>query len=110
MSDHATWTVPAFTTQSGVTLDLTLAYRTATAPTDNLLSRAGEQVTGHEFHRTHLTRSTTGDAAWLMPDPAGIATRSLHASYLHTHWAGHPQLAARFPRRYELTERRLTAA
>lgn len=75
---------------------LTLAYRTATAPTDNLLSRAGEQVTGHEFHRTHLTRSTTGDAAWLMPDPVGVATPSLHASYLHTHWAGHPQLAARF--------------
>lgn len=75
---------------------LTLAYRTATAPTDNLLARAGEVVTGHEFHRTHLTRATTGDAAWLMPDPAGVATSSLHASYLHTHWAGHPQLAARF--------------
>jgi cobyrinic acid a,c-diamide synthase len=75
---------------------LTLAYRTATAPTDNLLARAHEQVTGHEFHRTHLTTPTTGDAAWLMPDPAGVATPSLHASYLHTHWAGHPQLAARF--------------
>jgi cobyrinic acid a,c-diamide synthase len=75
---------------------LTLAYRTATAPTDNLLARADEVVTGHEFHRTHLTRATTGDAAWLMPDPDGVATTSLHASYLHTHWAGHPQLAARF--------------
>ncbi|TGN63549.1 cobyrinate a,c-diamide synthase [Nocardioides eburneiflavus] len=75
---------------------LTLAYRTATAATDNLLARVGEQVTGHEFHRTHLTTPTAGDAAWLMPDPAGVATPSLHASYLHTHWAGHPQLAARF--------------
>jgi cobyrinic acid a,c-diamide synthase len=75
---------------------LTLSYRTATSPTDNLLARAGEVVTGHEFHRTHLTRATTGDPAWLMPDPAGVATTTLHASYLHTHWAGHPQLAARF--------------
>lgn len=75
---------------------LTLSYRTATSPTDNLLARAGEVVTGHEFHRTHLTRTTTGDPAWLMPDPAGVATATLHASYLHTHWAGHPQLAARF--------------
>ena len=75
---------------------LTLSYRTATSPTDNLLARAGEVVNGHEFHRTHLTRATTGDPAWLMPDPAGVATATLHASYLHTHWAGHPQLAARF--------------
>jgi cobyrinic acid a,c-diamide synthase len=75
---------------------LTLSYRTATAATDDLLSRAGEQVTGHEFHRTHLTRPTTGDAAWLLPDPAGVATGSLHASYLHVHWAGHPHLARRF--------------
>ena len=75
---------------------LTLSYRTATSPTDNLLARAGEVVTGHEFHRTHLTRATTGDPAWLMPDPAGVATATLHASYLHTHWAGHPQLARRF--------------
>ncbi|MFC7359884.1 cobyrinate a,c-diamide synthase [Nocardioides astragali] len=75
---------------------LTLSYRTATTPTDNLLSRAGEQVTGHEFHRTHLTGVDDGDPAWLMPDPAGVATSTLHASYLHTHWAGHPQLAQRF--------------
>ena len=75
---------------------LTLSYRTATAPTDNLLARAGEVVTGHEFHRTHLTGSHEGDPAWLMPDAAGVATASLHASYLHTHWAGHPWLARRF--------------
>lgn len=75
---------------------LTLSYRTATAPTDNLLARAGEVVTGHEFHRTHLTRVHEGGPAWLMPDAEGVATAHLHASYLHTHWAGHPQLARRF--------------
>ena len=31
-----------------------------------------------------------------MPGPEGVATPSLHASYLHTHWAGHPHLARRF--------------
>ncbi|WP_210439101.1 cobyrinate a,c-diamide synthase [Nocardioides xinjiangensis] len=75
---------------------LTLSYRTATAPADNLLARAGDVVTGHEFHRTHLTRLHQGDPAWLVPDPAGVATTRLHASYLHTHWAGHPRLARRF--------------
>ncbi|GAA5107034.1 hypothetical protein GCM10023339_04610 [Alloalcanivorax gelatiniphagus] len=75
---------------------LTLSYRTATAPTDNLLARAGEVVTGHEFHRTHLTKVHRGDPAWLLPDAAGVATPTLHASYLHTHWAGHPHLARRF--------------
>jgi cobyrinic acid a,c-diamide synthase len=75
---------------------LTLSYRTATAPTDNLLTREGEEITGHEFHRTHLTRTHTGAAAWHLPHDEGIATASLHASYLHTHWAGHPQLARRF--------------
>ncbi len=75
---------------------LTLSYRTATAPADDLLSRRGEQVTGHEFHRTHLTRASTGQPAWHLPDAAGVATPSLHASYLHTHWAGHPHLAVRF--------------
>lgn len=75
---------------------LTLSYRTATAPGDDLLSRRGEQVTGHEFHRTHLVRAREAAPAWLLPDPAGVATPSLHASYLHTHWAGHPHLATRF--------------
>jgi cobyrinic acid a,c-diamide synthase len=26
----------------------------------------------------------------------GVVDGSLHASYLHVHWAGHPGLAARF--------------
>ena len=34
---------------------LTMGYRDATAPADNLLAAAGEQVVGHEFHRTTVT-------------------------------------------------------
>ncbi|WP_165820980.1 cobyrinate a,c-diamide synthase [Nocardioides gansuensis] len=91
--------VGALDADAGWAPRLTLAYRTATAPGDDLLSRAGERVTGHEFHRTHLLAEPGGDPAWLLGDDraaAGVATATLHASYLHVHWAGHPHLAARF--------------
>ncbi|MEB3019849.1 cobyrinate a,c-diamide synthase [[Mycobacterium] crassicus] len=76
---------------------LTLGYRNATAPADSLLARAGDQVTGHEFHRTRVTFDRPADPAWQLPEgPDGVAGPSLHASYLHTHWAGYPRLAQRF--------------
>jgi cobyrinic acid a,c-diamide synthase len=75
---------------------LTLAYRTATAPAPNLLGRPGETVTGHEFHRTQLL-AAAGAPAWQFAGQTdGTAGSSLHAAYLHTHWAGHPRLATRF--------------
>jgi cobyrinic acid a,c-diamide synthase len=87
--------VGAIGADAHMTPRLTLAYRTAVAPADHLLAPAGTRVTGHEFHRT--TVEPTGDAAWVsQAGPMGFATASLHASYLHTHWAGHPSLAARF--------------
>jgi len=88
---------------------LTLRYPVATSPGDTLLTRAGEQVSGHEFHKTQVvSTATTSRPAALAPHPpmgpawevdgapVGFATATLHASYLHTHWAGHPQLAQRF--------------
>ncbi len=76
---------------------LTLGYREAAAPADNLLARAGDRVAGHEFHRTRVTFSGPVAAAWQLPDgPDGFAGPRLHASYLHTHWAGYPRLAQRF--------------
>ena len=77
---------------------LTLRYPTATALTDSLLTRVGERVTGHEFHRTSVDRDgTAGEAAWEIDGaPTGFATDTWHASYLHVHWAGHPQVAQRF--------------
>lgn len=82
---------------------LTLAYRHATSTSTNLLGRPGETVTGHEFHRTHLLTPPPAPA-WTFRSKTvagqevtdGVASATLHASYLHTHWAGHPQLAARF--------------
>ena len=43
-------------------------------------------------------------AAWLVDgeptgfslDPAGVGRETVHASYLHLHWAGYPELAQRF--------------
>ena len=81
---------------------LTLAYRRSTACADSVLAAAGTEVTGHEFHRTAVTPAagarTTGAApAWTSSaGPEGCIHGSVHASYLHTHWAGHPALAVRF--------------
>ena len=73
---------------------LTMGYREAKAPTDSLLARQGETIRGHEFHRT---RVVTDHPAWIIDGrPDGHATGNLHASYLHTHWAGEPLLAQRF--------------
>lgn len=82
---------------------LTLGYRTAVAVGDSLYGPAGTRVTGHEFHRTKVVR-TDGpvDAAWAWAGADGSAVRDgvttgrVHASYLHTHWAGHPALARAF--------------
>ncbi|NHA67297.1 cobyrinate a,c-diamide synthase [Phycicoccus flavus] len=83
---------------------LTLRYRTATAAADTLLGAAGATVHGHEFHRTRTTPGAGDAPGWLLDgeaegwslDPAGTGSPTLHASYLHVHWAGHPDLAARF--------------
>ncbi len=87
--------VGALAAKAEMTPRLTLAYRTGISPADTLLARAGERVTGHEFHRTIV--SALDDPAWLLDGrPDGCGGPTLHASYLHTHWAGHPQLAERF--------------
>jgi cobyrinic acid a,c-diamide synthase len=76
---------------------LTLRYPEATAPVDSLLTRVGERVTGHEFHRTRTTPASGSRPAWVVEgEETGYSSPSLHASYLHVHWAGHPILAQRF--------------
>ena len=83
---------------------LALRYCTPVADHDHLLAVAGRRATGHELHRTVVTPSAGAAPAWLVDgepvgfalDPAGLGTETLHASYLHLHWAGHPHLAQRF--------------
>jgi cobyrinic acid a,c-diamide synthase len=89
--------------EAAMTPTLTLGYRDAVALSDSPLAVAGTRVTGHEFHRTTvhprsgILLSPAGGAAWAWrgADPEGFATKSLHASYLHTHWAGHRGFAER---------------
>jgi cobyrinic acid a,c-diamide synthase len=89
--------VGAIAAEAAMTERLTLRYPTMTATTDNLLTRGGERVTGHEFHRTHVAPMSGARAAWTVDgEQVGFASPTLHASYVHTHWAGHPQLAQRF--------------
>lgn len=74
---------------------LTLRYPRARAAADSLLTRVGEEVTGHEFHRT-VTEPAAGTGAWapaweIDGAATGFASPSLHASYLHLHPAGTPE-------------------
>jgi cobyrinic acid a,c-diamide synthase len=82
---------------------LTLGYREAVAATATPWLDAGECVRGHEFHYSQVEPLDDGpphDAAWSLSArgrerPEGFVAGALHASYLHVHWAAHPQLALR---------------
>ncbi|MET8044940.1 cobyrinate a,c-diamide synthase [Micromonospora sp. NPDC005215] len=75
---------------------LTLGYREAVAVTDSPVARAGEPVRGHEFHRTTTDPQHGDRSAWRWDDAEhGFVSGRVHASYLHTHWAGHPAAARR---------------
>jgi cobyrinic acid a,c-diamide synthase len=80
---------------------LTLGYREAVAEADSAVARAGERVHGHEFHRTVTDPMHGAVAAWRYAGDQGgsrqgFSAGSIHASYLHTHWAGQPSAAQRF--------------
>jgi len=82
---------------------LTLGYREAVAATATPWLAAGECVRGHEFHYTQVESVYEGSlpAAWELSArgdtrPEGWVRGALQASYLHVHWAAHPQLAWRF--------------
>lgn len=81
---------------------LVLGYRHAVALSDSVLAPEGTRVGGHEFHRTRVTLDDTSSPAahawgWRShdgePHVEGLVAGSVHASYLHTHWAGRPDSA-----------------
>jgi cobyrinic acid a,c-diamide synthase len=82
---------------AAMTPKLTLGYRDAVALTDSPLAPAGTRVTGHEFHRTAVTPRAGAEPAWAWRGaaPEGFVTAGVHASYLHLHWAGHPDIPRR---------------
>ena len=75
---------------------LTLGYRDAVATSSSVLTTAGAEVRGHEFHRTTVVASHPGVRAWSYDGiKEGFVTAGVHASYLHLHWAGYPAMARR---------------
>ena len=85
-----------FTARRG---DLSLGYRTAEAIADGLLLRRGERLVGHEFHRWQLEPGVAaGPGLWQLEGwgsprrVEGWTTASVHASWLHLHWAGCPAI------------------
>jgi cobyrinic acid a,c-diamide synthase len=75
---------------------LTLGYRDAVAVGDSVLAPAGTTVRGHEFHRTVVSPESPVPPAWSLAGRGeGFARASVHASYLHLHWAARPGIAAR---------------
>jgi cobyrinic acid a,c-diamide synthase len=81
---------------AAMTPRLSLGYRDAVSVNDSVLLPSGVSVVGHEFHRTTVDPSA-GPAAWSYDGRTeGFAIGSVHASYLHLHWAGYPEIAGRF--------------
>ncbi|MFF4213873.1 cobyrinate a,c-diamide synthase [Streptomyces sp. NPDC001796] len=82
---------------------LTLGYRDAVAVGESALAAAGTRVRGHEFHRTAVEPGAGAAPAWGVRAPRprveGFVQQGVHASYLHTHWAGAPGAARRFVER-----------
>ena len=81
-----------------------LGYMTAEVINDNILAKKGDVLRGHQFHWSILTDvSAEVSCAYKLfsegnPDSQkeGIITGNLLASYLHLHFAAHPQLARNF--------------
>ncbi|MFG2117314.1 cobyrinate a,c-diamide synthase [Streptomyces sp. NPDC048718] len=86
--------------EARMTERLTLGYRDAVAIGDSVLAPAGSRTRGHEFHRTVIEPGAGAAPAWGLTLPVrrveGFVQRGVHASYVHTHWAGAPGTAARF--------------
>jgi cobyrinic acid a,c-diamide synthase len=85
-----------FDVEATMTERLTLGYRDAVAVSPSWLAEVGTRVTGHEFHRTAVGPTAAAPAwRWLDAPPEGLVAGGVHASYLHLHWAGQPEIARR---------------
>jgi len=87
---------------------LSLGYREARCSSSGLLTRAGECWSGHEFHRWQLQERPPGQPVvaarpglWQLegwgcpPREEGWTAPNVHASWLHLHWAGCPEIPRR---------------
>jgi cobyrinic acid a,c-diamide synthase len=93
----------AIPARASMTGRLTLGYREAEAVTATPWIEAGERLRGHEFHYSEVELDADAHPAWRLAARTGERTEgyvagALQASYLHVHWAAHPQLALRLAR------------
>ena len=80
-----------------MTARLTLGYRDAVPGPGGWFGTA--PVRAHEFHYSTVEPAAGPSPAWRIGDRVeGFASATLHASYLHTHWAGAPELAGHVAR------------
>lgn len=80
-----------------------LGYITATSMQDNILNTRGKALRGHEFHYSTLQLFDKFDRAYLLTRwgensarEDGVVAGNVLASYVHLHFAGCPDAAARF--------------
>ena len=89
-----------FDARARMTKRLTLGYREARALTDSPLAQKGTTVRAHEFHYSAVEPGAGQTPAWDVAGrgPEGFVSGSVHASYLHTHWAATKDLPRRLVR------------
>ena len=87
---------------------LTLGYRETVAVKDSSVLVVGDEVCGHEFHRSHLSVEPIdsvyhswryGKRGEVEQVAEGWGVYGVHASYLHLHWGARPDIPARFLQR-----------
>ncbi|ELS33410.1 MULTISPECIES: cobyrinate a,c-diamide synthase [Pseudanabaena] len=95
--------VNIFATAAKMGKRLTLGYRQAIALRDSPLVKKGDQVWGHEFHRSSLTEisdrplySLQGYDSHLQYPTEGWQKHQVHASYNHLHFGSQRHLLSRF--------------
>jgi cobyrinic acid a,c-diamide synthase len=83
---------------------LTLGYREAVAASATPWLAAGQAIRGHEFHYGAVeAMGPAAASAWQLSTRTfqraeGFVSAGVQASFLHTHWAAHPELAQGFAR------------
>jgi cobyrinic acid a,c-diamide synthase len=90
----------AIPARATMTRRLTLGYREAVAVGASPWLDAGTELRGHEFHYSQVEPDGEPSPAWRLSARGterleGWAAGAVQASYLHVHWAAHPELPLR---------------